>query len=96
MYKRAEYQTIKNRLEEPRKFIQVVMGARQIGKSTVVKQVLKDIEAPYQFYSADNVPATNSAWISDCWSAVRSLKKINGWKSAILIIDEIQKISNWK
>ena len=95
MYKRAEYQTIKNRLEEPRKFIQVVMGARQIGKSTVVKQVLKDIEAPYQFYSADNVPATNSAWISDCWSAVRSLKKINGWKSAILIIDEIQKISNW-
>lgn len=39
MYKRAEYQIIKNRLEEQRKFIQVVMGARQIGKSTVVKQV---------------------------------------------------------
>ena len=29
MYKRSEYQTIKSRLEEPRKFIQVVMGARQ-------------------------------------------------------------------
>lgn len=40
MYKRAEYQTITNRLKEPRKFIQVVMGPRQIGKSTVVKQVL--------------------------------------------------------
>lgn len=95
MYKRAEYQTIKSRLEEPRKFIQVVMGARQIGKSTVVKQVLKDLDVPFQFYSADNVPATNNAWISDCWSAVRSLKKSNGWESVILVIDEIQKIANW-
>lgn len=95
MYIRAEYQTIKNRLEEPRKFIQVVMGARQIGKSTVVRQVLKDLDAPFKLYSADNVPATNSAWISDCWSAVRSLKQSNGWDSAILVIDEIQKIANW-
>lgn len=95
MYKKKEYQIIKGRLEEPRKFIQVVMGARQIGKSTVVKQVLKDLDAPFQFYSADNVPATNSAWISDCWSAVRSLKKSNGWQSAVLVIDEIQKIANW-
>lgn len=49
MYRRPEYQTIKSRLEEPRKFIQVVMGARQVGKSTVVKQVLKDLSIPYQF-----------------------------------------------
>lgn len=95
MYKRTEYQLIKSRLEEPRKFIQVVMGARQIGKSTVVKQVLNSLDAPFQFYSADNVPATNGAWISDCWSAVRSLKKSNGWDSMVLVIDEIQKIGNW-
>ena len=95
MYKRAEYQLIKKRIEEPRKFIQVVMGARQIGKSTVVKQVLKDLGAPYQLFSADNVPTTNSAWISDSWAAVRSLKESKGWESMILVIDEIQKISNW-
>lgn len=95
MYKRAEYQIIKSRLEENRKFIQVVMGARQIGKSTVVKQVLKDIDIPFQFFSADNVPATNTAWISNCWAAVRSLKENKGWESAILVIDEIQKIANW-
>lgn len=92
MYKRAEYQIIKSRLEENRKFIQVVMGARQIGKSTVVKQVLKDIDIPFQFFSADNVPATNTAWISNCWAAVRSLKENKGWESAILVIDEIQKL----
>lgn len=95
MYKRTEYQVIKGRLEEQRRFIQVVMGARQIGKSTVVKQVLKDLNAPYQFYSADNVPATNSAWISNCWAAVRSLKDSKEQDSIILVIDEIQKIANW-
>lgn len=95
IYKRAEYQIIRSRLEEQRRFVQVVMGARQIGKSTVVKQVLKDLDAPYQFYSADNVPATNSAWISNCWAASRSLMESNGWGGIILVIDEIQKISNW-
>lgn len=95
MYKRPEYQTIKQRLEEPRKFIQVVMGARQIGKSTVVKQVLNDIDLPYQFFSADNVPASNGTWVLNCWAAVRSLKENKGWESAILVIDEIQKIANW-
>ena len=71
----------------------MVMGARQVGKSTVVKQVLKDLDMPCQFFSAD-IPATNSAWISDCWAAVRSLKESRGWESVILVIDEIQKIAN--
>ena len=95
MYKRAEYQVIKSRLNEHRNFIQVVVGARQIGKSTVVKQVLKDLDIPFQLFSADNVPASNSAWISNCWAAVRSLKTSNQWDSIVLVIDEIQKISNW-
>lgn len=95
MYKRAEYQVIKSRLEEPRRFIQVVMGARQIGKSTIVKQVLNNLDVPYQLFSADNVPATSSAWISNCWAAVRSLKENKELETIILVIDEIQKIANW-
>jgi len=95
MYKRAEYQVIKSRMEEPRKFIQVVKGPRQVGKSTVVKQVLQDLNMPYQLYSADNVPATNSAWVSNCWAAVRGLLANKGFDSIILVIDEIQKIANW-
>ena len=56
MYKRAEYQVITSRLKKPRKFILVVMVPRQVGKSTVVKQVLQDLDLPYQLFSADNVP----------------------------------------
>lgn len=95
MYQRAEYQTIKRRLEEPRRFIQVVMGPRQVGKSTVVKQVLKDLDMPYQLFSADNVPVSNNAWVSNCWAAVRSLLDNKKWESLVLVIDEIQKINNW-
>ena len=71
------------------------MGPRQVGKSTVVKQVLDDLTIPYQLYTADNVPATNTAWISNCWAAVRSWKENNGLDSVVLVIDEIQKITNW-
>ena len=82
-------------MEEPRRFIQVVMGPRQVGKSTVVRQVLKDLDLPFQFFSADNVPATDKTWISNCWSATRSVQENKGYESIILVIDEIQKIQNW-
>ena len=95
MYKRSEYKTIKSRMEELRRFIQVVMGPRQIGKSTVVKQVLKDMNTPYQFFSADNVPASDQAWLSNIWESTRVLLKSGGHDSIILVIDEIQKIQNW-
>ena len=95
MYKRSEYQVIKNRLNEERRFIQVLTGPRQVGKSTIVKQVLADLDTPHKFYSADNIPATNNEWISNCWSAVRSLLEIKKYQSMVLVIDEIQKVPNW-
>lgn len=95
MYKKIEYKLITERLKEPRKFIQVVMGPRQVGKSTVVKQVLEDIDIPFRFFSADQPTAFNNSWISNCWEATRSIMAQQGLASYILVIDEIQKISNW-
>ena len=75
MYKTPQYQQIINRLREGRKFIQVVMGPRQIGKTTVVKQALQALadEIPYLMFSADNIPATQNSWISDCWITTRTV-----------------------
>lgn len=83
------------RLSERRTFIQVIMGPRQIGKSTVVKQVLDDINKPFLFYSADTVPSISSTWISDCWSNARLQMRTQGLTEMILVIDEIQKLRNW-
>lgn len=96
MYKREQYQTIYKRLHEPRKFMQVIMGPRQIGKTTVVKQVLKELNSiPHLMFSADNVPATQNIWISDCWNTARTQMRIDGNQEFILVIDEIQKLKGW-
>lgn len=86
MYQRAEYQIIKSRLQEDRSRIQVVTGPRQVGKSTVVKQVLQDIDIPYLLFSADNVPNVNRNWISDCWNSARTLKDNKSLDTIILVI----------
>lgn len=95
MYKRAQYQTIIKRLKEDRHFLQVVLGPRQVGKTTVVKQVLKDLGLPFQLYSADSVPATQTGWISDCWNTARIQMRVENKTEFILVIDEVQKIKNW-
>jgi len=70
MYQKSHYQIITERIREPRKFLQIIIGPRQVGKTTVVKQVLKKLEneVPYILFSADNVYNTNDEWISDCWN----------------------------
>ena len=76
MYQREQSQTIESRIREPRKFIQVVMGPRQVGKTTIVKQALKALEneVPNLMFSADNIPATQNSWISDCWTTARRMR----------------------
>lgn len=82
------------RLNEPRRFIQVVMGPRQVGKTTVVNQALDALNVPAAYYSADNV-ADTAGWISSCWEQARLEMRLNGWSQNILVFDAIQKIPNW-
>jgi len=95
MFKRKQFDTLSKRLKEPRRFIQVVIGPRQVGKSTLVKQVLGELDIPFARFAADNVPATNTGWISDCWSSARAKLKVEGLEELILVIDEVQKIIGW-
>ena len=90
---RPQKKTLKSRVLESRKFIQVILGPRQVGKTTMVLQVLNEIEAPNQFVSADNI--TNSSWIDQLWEAARFRMKQQNLGEMILVIDEIQKIPNW-
>lgn len=82
-------------MREKRRFIQVIMGPRQIGKSTLMKQVVNALDIPFVFYPADAVPATQLSWISDCWNAARAKMRVEGLGELILVIDEIQKITGW-
>lgn len=95
MFVRAEYQEVKERLEEPRMFIQVIAGPRQVGKSTLVEQVLDKITLPYNSYSADAELNVGQSWISSVWDAARNEMDYRKEPEHILVIDEIQKIDNW-
>ena len=57
MIQRPYYENmLRARLAEERHFIQVVLGPRQVGKTTLVRQVLSTIQIPYSFYTADTEP----------------------------------------
>ena len=56
MYQRKQYQALFTRMQEKRRFIQVIMGPRQVGKSTLMKQVVNALEIPFVFYPADASP----------------------------------------
>ncbi len=96
MFERAHKQLLTNRLEiEKRKFIQVIYGPRQVGKTTIVSQYIKQTRMPVHYISADAVISPQGIWITQQWEAARFLLNGSGRKEAILIIDEIQKIDNW-
>ena len=76
-------------------FIQVISGPRQVGKSTLIEQVLERITVPYNSYSADAELHADQAWISNVWDAARNEMDFHKESERILVIDEIQKINNW-
>ena len=89
MFERAYCKVIKERLEEPRRFIQIVTGPRQVGKTTMVKQVLSSLKTPRLMYSADDVPTSKKEWISDCWENARMRLRSEPIDSIVLVIDEV-------
>ena len=95
MFKRAQFKELKSRIHEQRSKIQVISGPRQVGKSTMVKQVLQETDIPYMLASADNIDHANTAWIGEMWATARARMKVAQAKEYLLVIDEVHKIDNW-
>jgi predicted AAA+ superfamily ATPase len=95
VYKRKTTKTIAERLHEPRRFMQIVVGPRQTGKTTAVTQAIEDSGIPCHFASADDPFAQVGAeWLRNEWEQARILAKGSSG-GAILAIDEIQKAKDW-
>lgn len=93
MKNRKIYNKLLSRVKEPRKFIQVLLGPRQVGKTTLALQIEKELKIPTFYISADTVALEDLSWIQIQWEIVR--QKIKNQKEALFIIDEVQKIPNW-
>ena len=95
MIRRLQNDDLISYINEPRKTIQVVAGPRQVGKTTMVKQVLKEISFPSMFFNADGIDPQNATWIGDCWAEARAQMDFNNAPEFVLVFDEIHKIDNW-
>ncbi len=93
MKKRPIFAQLAKRLQEPRQFIQVLLGPRQVGKTTLALQVAEAIQKPSHYASADLATLQNVAWIQQQWEVARN--KVESPLGALLIIDEVQKIPHW-
>lgn len=94
-YIRKQYHTLRKRILEPRRFMQILAGPRQVGKTTLVSQVLDDITIPYTVEVADAIDPKDSDWIHRVWESVRATMQISKEQEHLLVIDEVQKIDNW-
>lgn len=96
MFQRPHFQSIQQRTQhEARQFIQVIYGPRQVGKTTLVQQLLQQIPFPSHYASADAITAGQGVWISQQWEQARLAMQRQGSKDGLLVIDEAQKIENW-
>lgn len=78
------------RLAEPAPLIQVLVGPRQVGKTTGVRQLLARWQGASHYANADDLLTADRSWLLAQWQAAARLGE-----GALLVIDEIQKAPNW-
>lgn len=77
-------------LEQDEPLIQLLIGPRQVGKTTAVEHLMREWEYGKYYASADSIVDDYGPWLESIWQG--ALGKGEG---TLLIIDEIQKIDNW-
>ena len=93
MFQRDIVGTIVKRMNEPRRFMQIILGPRQTGKSTAVTQALDSVDIPCVFAEVGE-HGESPDWIRAQWQQARNLIGTNN-PSAILVIDEVQYVRGW-
>jgi hypothetical protein len=83
-------------MNEPRRFLQILAGPRQVGKSTLARQLIETLAIPSHYATADEPTLQDRAWINQQWDIARTLtRKVGHTGPALLIIDEVQKVQAW-
>jgi len=94
-YIRPHAAELERRLKEPRLHIHVVSGPRQVGKTTLVRQVCQRLGMPWRYASADEPSLRGAHWIEQQWEAARLEAEGLSPGGSVLVLDEIHKIAGW-
>lgn len=93
MYERDIVATLRNRIAEERRFIQIVIGPRQTGKSTAVAQALGGLDVPVVAVSFDRPRDQRARRLEELWGQARQM--LDGSDEVVVSLDEIQKVPDW-
>lgn len=92
---RPQASALRRRLRERRRFLQVVAGPRQCGKTTLVRQVTEGMAIPTRSASADEPTLRDRTWLAQQWEAARLDARDARRRGALLVLDELQKVTGW-
>jgi uncharacterized protein len=92
-YKRPVLNEIKARLSSPKGFIQVITGPRQVGKTTLVKQLFASTKWVGIYHVAEG-SMHDGAWVVSVFNEA-VLRQRQNKRPVVLALDEIQKVPNW-
>lgn len=91
-YERAIVDVIAERIQEPWRFIQVLVGPRQIGKTTAVRQAIERACIEHLVVEATR-GKSDASWLRAQWYRARRLKPDHG--PLLLVLDEVQPVPAW-
>ncbi|MFO0386128.1 MAG: ATP-binding protein [Flavobacteriales bacterium] len=93
-YSRPVLEEIKSRIDHSKGLIQVITGPRQVGKTTLVKQLFQSAQWTGIYHVVEGSVAYDSGWIEAVFNDA-VIRQRRAHQPVILAIDEIQKIPNW-
>lgn len=82
--------TLEKRMHESLNFIQVVLGPRQVGKTTGLEQIIQHWKGPSLMVTADETATPSREWLNLQWQRAKRISD-----ETLFVVDEIQKIPEW-
>jgi len=93
-YERPILSIIRTALSRPTPVIHVLIGPRQVGKTTIARQIEATIGIPTIYATADSPVPLDAAWIETHWRRVVANGSAMGGP-LLIILDEVQKVRGW-
>lgn len=93
-YERPMKSVLLEALSRPTPVIHVLIGPRQVGKTTIARQIQKSIKIPTVYATADSPVPLDAAWIETSWRRAVA-EGIASGAPVLLILDELQKVQGW-
>jgi uncharacterized protein len=95
-YARPLLATLRKRVLQERRFIQVLAGPRQVGKTTLARQLIHGLDMPCHYVSADEPTLQDRTWLTQQWDLARTKVRASGpQRGVLLVVDEVQKVQGW-